>query len=116
MRFNRRNWVKFFDGSGKTTTIRLKPVPVGHKKAWAGSYMKPELLGEFDVVAIDRVRYSNLTIFDAVSDGFRSLEELRDELNRLNPGRIKDVTDVFIHRIENVMNKGEGNEKNTKGT
>ena len=96
--------MKFFDGSSKTTTIRLKAVPVGHKRAWAGSYMKPELLGEFDVVRVDAMLFRNLIYEDAVADGFESEEELRCELVRLNPGITLD-TPVYIYHIENPVNK-----------
>jgi len=96
--------VKFFDGSGKTTTIRVKPVPLGHKRAWAGSYMKPELLGEFDVVRVDAMLFRHLIHEDAFADGFESEEELRIELVRLNPGIGLD-TPVFVHHVENPVNR-----------
>ena len=101
MRFNRRNWNKYFDGSNKVTTIRLHSTPCGHKKAWAGSYTKPELLGEFDLVSVTQTFYGKLTEEDAKNDGFKSLKELQAELTKLN-GKVKDTQEVFIHHTVNV--------------
>ena len=56
MRFKRKNWDKFFDGSNKQTTIRLKKSKIGHHKAYAGSYFHPEILGEFDIIIINQKR------------------------------------------------------------
>jgi len=59
MRFNRRNWIRFFDGHNKSTTIRLKPQRIGKHNIWAGSYYHPEKLGTtFDVILADPP-YSN---------------------------------------------------------
>jgi Fe-S-cluster containining protein len=46
-----------------------------------------------------------LSLDDAVSDGFGSIEELKNELQRLNYNVIKDDTDVYIHKIENPINQ-----------
>jgi len=105
MRFSRKNWAKFFDGSGKTTTIRLKPVPVGHKNVWSGNYHSSELVGELDLVSVDKVKFSMLSTSDAVNDGFSSIEELKEELKRIYSNEVKDDTDVYIHRIKNPVNK-----------
>ena len=103
MRFTRKNWVKFFDGSNKKTTIRVKKSKIKHHKAYAGSYFKPELLGEFDINQINRVQYKNLTEEDARFDGFKTLEELKNELERLN-GIIEPDTIVYQHWCKNARN------------
>src|SRR4030042_4501987 len=103
MRFTRKNWVKFFDGSAKKTTIRLKMNRKGHHNAWAGRYMHPEKLGEFDITYVNTVPFGVLCENDAVNDGFKTLNELKTELVRLN-GDIELETDVFIHWVENAKN------------
>src|SRR3990167_923457 len=101
MRFNRRNWNKYFDGSNKKTTLRLKKSKIGHHKAYAGSYMKPEVLGEFDIIDITFLTFRELTDEVALLDGFKTLEELKLELTRLN-GVIEDKTILYQHWTENV--------------
>lgn len=100
MRFNRRNWVRFFDGHNKKTTLRLKKNRIGHHKAYAGSYMKPVLLGEFDITIVRELKYCDLTENDAKLDGFDTLEELKAELTNLN-GKIAGDTLLYQHVIEN---------------
>jgi hypothetical protein len=107
MRFNRRNWNKYFDGSKKVTTIRLKKSPLGHKRAWAGSYLKPQLLGEFDIVAVIERFYDDLTEQDAKNDGFECLTLLKEELTKLN-GNIPATTLLFIHSTINVTEVKSG--------
>ena len=77
MRFNKRNWNNLFT-SGKVTTIRLKPSRIGHHKAYAGSYFKPEVLGEFDIIHILTKRFCELDDTDAIFDGFKSAKELKE--------------------------------------
>jgi len=96
MRFNKRNWEKYFDGSNKITTIRLKKSPLGHKRAWAGSYYKPELLGEFNITGVTERFYGDLTEEDAKNDGFECLHLLKEELMQLN-GKLSPSTLLFIH-------------------
>jgi len=99
MRFTRKNWNKFFDGSNKKTTIRLKEQRWGHHNAWAGSYMHPEKLGEFDIMGSCSLLYQFLSEQDAIEDGFKTLDELKKELVKLN-GNIKPDT-IYIHWVEN---------------
>lgn len=106
MRFTRKNWNKFFDGSGKRTTIRLKASRIGHHKGYAGSYMKPEVLGEFQIVSIEQKEYGKLNVFDAIEDGFSTLQELKAEFERLN-GKIADETIVYKHYLEQIK-EGKG--------
>ncbi len=101
MRFNKRNWNKYFDGGNKLTTIRLRRIRLGHHNAYAGSYHKPELLGEFDITRVDLTTYGKLTEEDARNDGFASLELLKEELRLLN-GDLLPETPLFIHFTENV--------------
>jgi len=103
MRFNKRNWDKFFDGSNKKTTLRLKKSKIGHHKAYAGSYFKPITLGEFDIIKISEKKYKELTEEDAKLDGFNSLYDLKNELITLN-GSIDHETIFYQHWIENVEN------------
>lgn len=102
MRFNRRNWDKFFDGSNKQTTIRLKKSKIGHHKAYAGSYYNPVILGEFDIVKIDERNWNILTEQDGVDDGFSGVIELRNELKKIN-GIIEGNTKLYKHWIENAV-------------
>jgi len=101
MRFTRKNWEKFFDGSNKQTTIRLKKTPTGKKNAYAGSYYKPELLGTFNITQIWGKKYKDLDVFDAARDGFSSLEELKTELMKLN-GIITHDTICYIHECREM--------------
>jgi hypothetical protein len=101
LRFNRRNWVRFFDGHHKSTTIRLKPQRIGTHNAWAGSYNHPELLGTFVVYDVTSKLFKHLDFWDSINDGFRELHELKEELKHLNPG-ITDETMVYINWIENA--------------
>lgn len=103
MRFNRRNWERFFDGHHKSTTIRLKPQRIGKHNAWAGSYMHPELLGTFVVYDVTSKRFDQLDFWDAINDGFRELHELKEELKQLNPG-ITDETIVYLNWIIDAKN------------
>ena len=102
MRFTRKNWNKFFDGSNKQTTIRLKKTPTGKKNAYAGSYMKPELLGTFEIIEVRGKKYKDLDVFDAARDGFSTLEELKTELVKLNRIIVLDGI-VWIHECRNVV-------------
>lgn len=104
MRFTIKNWDKFFDGSNKQTTIRLRMNKLGHHKAYAGSYFKPKLLGEFDIVRIERREYGKLHVFDAIEEGFQTLQELKQELEKLN-GPIKQEQLVYKHFVENVRRR-----------
>ena len=106
MRFNRRNWIRFFDGHNKKTTLRLKKSKLGHHKAYAGSYFKPEVLGEFDIVKVEERIFGKLTQQDAIEDGFDTLEELKDELIKLN-GKIADDIVIYQHLIENMKDNGK---------
>lgn len=101
MRFTRKNWDKFFDGSGKITTIRLKKNRVGLHNAWCGPYNMPVKLGCFDIVKVVITPYSGLTDHDAHLDGFKDLVSLRMELEHLN-GNISPSTLVYIHFCANV--------------
>lgn len=103
MRFNRRNWVKFFDGSNKKTTLRTTPHRLGKHNAFAGSYYKPIKLGEFEIIKVEEVKYNDLTEQDAKDDGFNSLVGLRLELLSLNGSSIINKT-LFKHWIKNVFN------------
>ena len=108
MRFNKRNWIKFFDGHNKKTTIRLRKSKIGHHKAYAGSYFKPEVLGEFDIVKIENLKFKDLTEQDAKDDGFDSLFQLQTELVALNGEVVKSWdTNLFKLWIKNVVNKKE---------
>ena len=104
MRWNRKNWVRFFDGHGKNTTIRLRSQRIGKHNAWAGSYYHPELLGTLHVVGGKSKLFKELSLFDAKNDGFDTLEELKDELLKLNKS-ILDDTMVYISHIEEPINK-----------
>ena len=99
MRFTRRNWVRFFDGHGKNTTIRLKPQRIGKHNVWAGSYYHPELLGTLHVVGVKSKLFKDLSLFDARCDGFDTLDELKDELLKLNKSLELD-TMMYINHIE----------------
>lgn len=101
MRFNKRNWIRFFDGSNKKTTIRLRKSKIGHHKAYAGSYYNPVVLGEFDIAKVEERGFGTLTKQDARDDGFDTLEQLKTELVNLN-GHIDDDTFVYQHWIDNV--------------
>lgn len=101
MRYKKSNWNKYFDGSCKKTTIRLKPCKIKNHKCWAGSYFHPELLGAHDIVKVVRSKFSRLTEDDAMNDGFKTLEELKIELKILN-SKINPKTDVYIHWIDNI--------------
>ena len=108
MRFNKRNWIKFFDGHNKKTTIRLRKSKIGHHKAYAGSYFNPEVLGEFDIVKIENLKFKDLTEQDAKDDGFDSLFQLQTELVALNGEVVKSWdTNLFKLWIKNVVNKKE---------
>ena len=111
MRFTRKNWEKYFDGSEKRTTIRIKPSRTGHHRAYAGSYYKPVRLGEFDITNVIPRAFGELSIEDAIRDGFKSVEELKTELIRLN-GKMDDSKILFIHYTENVK---EANKDVQKG-
>lgn len=101
MRFNKRNWIKYFDGSNKQTTIRLRKSKMGHHKAYAGSYYNPIVLGEFDIVVIQSFFYKDLNKEHAKLDGFNTLEELKKELLLLN-GKIMSDTKLYQHWTDNV--------------
>jgi hypothetical protein len=107
MRFTRKNWVRFFDGHNKSTTIRLKPQRIGVHNAWAGSYMHPEKIGTFIVWDVTSKRFDQLDFWDAINDGFRELHELKDELKKLNPS-ISDESVVYINWIEKPVNMDIG--------
>jgi len=108
MRFNRRNWKKYFDGSNKKTTIRLKKSRIGHHKAYAGRYNNPEDLGEFDIIKVIEKQYNKLTEQDARDDGFETLKLLEKELKLLN-GEIASETIIYQHWTENIKNNGGKN-------
>ena len=101
MRFNRRNWIRFFDGHNKKTTIRLRKSRIGLTNAYAGSRRHPELLGTFYIDGIEEKRFDQLTPQDAIDDGFGNLKELLDELMLLN-SQISPETKVYKHLISNV--------------
>lgn len=84
MRFTEQNWNKFFDGSNKTTTIRMKPSKEGVHNCYSGSYVKPKFLGTVTIHRVQEKLFSQLDGQDAKDDGFKSLEELNTELIRLN--------------------------------
>lgn len=106
MRFNKRNWIKFFDGSNKKTTLRLKKSKIGHHKAYAGSRSNPTILGEFDIYSIKEIKFKNLTNNEAQADGFDDVELLVQELITLN-GKIDSDTLLYQHWIKNAVNKKE---------
>ena len=106
MRFTRSNWDKFFDGSGKITTIRLKSNRVGQHNAWCGPYNMPVKLGEFIIVKVITTSYEYLSEQDAHLDGFKDLMSLREELCRLN-GKIDGNCPMFIHFCSNVKKEIE---------
>lgn len=101
MRFNKRNWNKFFDDSNKTTTIRLRKSKIGHHKAYAGSYYHPEILGEFDIAECEPKRFCDLNIYDAIQDGFKTINELKEELKKIN-GNILPHQIVYVNHIKNA--------------
>ena len=101
MRFNRKNWEKFFDGSNKKTTIRLKKRKEGHYQADTGSYYHPIKLGEFYITKVTETTFGALNHQDAVDDGFKSLNDLIAELEIIN-GKIHNSTILWKHWIENV--------------
>lgn len=104
MRFNRKNWIRVFDGHNKSTTIRLKPQRIGKHNIWAGSYYHPEKLGTVEVVAVKSKLFGNLTDEDGKLDGFDNVHELKAELLELNKS-ITSVTMVYINHIENPINE-----------
>ena len=104
MRFNRRNWIRFFDGHNKSTTIRLRRQRVGHHNVWAGSYYHPELLGTLEVIGVKSKLFKELNMFDAKMDGFSTLDELKTELLKLNKSIELDNL-VYINHVENPINK-----------
>lgn len=103
MRFNRKNWIRFFDGHNKSTTILLRPQRIGIHNAWAGRYMHPELLGTFVVYDVTSKRFDELDCWDAINDGFRELHELKKELKRLYPNITND-TIVYLNWILDTKN------------
>lgn len=112
MRFNQRNWIKYFDGSNKKTTIRLHKSKVGHHKAYAGSYFKPVVLGEFDIIKVCELIFKDLTLQNAIDDGFSTIEELKNELERLN-GPIKPGTILYQHWTTNTIQSNSNLSKST---
>ena len=102
MRYTKNNWNKYFDGIGKKTTIRLRINKIKNHRCWAGSYFHPELLGTHDITKVVPSKFGKLTEDDARNDGFKTLEELKTELKKLN-SKIKPETDVYIHWVENVV-------------
>ena len=104
MRFTRKNWIRFFDGHGKSTTIRLRSQRIGKHNVWAGSYYHPELLGTLHVVGVKSKLFKKLDLFDAKNDGFDTFDELKDELLKLNKS-IEPDTIVYINHIEEPIDK-----------
>lgn len=104
MRFQQRNWDKYFDGSNKKTTIRLHKSNIGHHKAYSGSYFKPILLGEFDIIKVVEIRFGDLTEIETNLDGFKSLEDLKNELQVLNKKTLSPDTPLYQHWTVNVIN------------
>ena len=109
MRFNKRNWIKFFDEHNKKTTIRLRKSKVGHHKAYAGSYYKPEILGEFDITKIELRTFGELNEQDAKDDGFDDYGQLKAELVNLN-GYISDDTILYKLWITTPINAMQNKE------
>jgi len=110
MRFTRRNWIKYFDGHNKQTTIRLKKSRIGHHKAYAGSYYHPEILGDFNITKICGIKYKDLTEQNAKDDGFDTLKELQEELQILN-GKIEPETILYQHWTDNISFSQGDNQK-----
>jgi len=77
----------------KTTTIRrysrLKPGEVVRLEVGG------EVIGEAEIKKIVRKEFKNLTVKDALSDGFKSLHDLRRTLQSLY-GKIYDDDSLYI--------------------
>ena len=101
MRFTQKNWDKFFDGTNKQTTFRLKKHKIGHHKAYSGSYFNPILLGEFDIVKVEDKIFEKLNLQDAIDDGFDSVGNLMKELESLNKQLIEPRQILYKHWVEN---------------
>lgn len=100
MRFTRENWRLFFT-TNKKTTIRTKRKKTGHYTAVMGSRMKPQKLGEFDLVSCEEKLALLLNDEDAKNSGFETASELFDELSRLN-GTSALMGSVYICHVENA--------------
>lgn len=106
MRFKKKNWIRYFDGHNKVTTIRDHVIRLGHHNCYGGSYYHPEKLGELDITRIVETTYGKLTEQDAKNDGFDTLDELKEELDALIIG-VKYDTPLIIHWTSNVKEAKE---------
>lgn len=100
IRFTKENWNRFFT-KNKKSTFRIHPKEIGHYDVYGGSYYHPVKFGELDIVQIEKKKFAELTEQDAKDDGFDSLQELKDELLRLNEA-IKKNTVLYKHWVKNV--------------
>ena len=103
MRFAVENWIRCFDEHKKQTTIRLLPTEIGHHKAYGGNYLTPTLLGEFDIVKVKKIKFSDLTEKEAKLDGFDTLKELKDELLKIYKTRLSEHTFIYQHWMKNIV-------------
>ena len=81
--------------------MRLHKSRLGHHKAYAGSYYKPVLLGEFDIIKICELKFKDLTEQNANDDGFNNMQELKSELELLN-GKLESDTILWQHWADNL--------------
>ncbi|MEF1204294.1 ASCH domain-containing protein [Photobacterium damselae] len=83
---------------GKTTTIRLgdKVFCLGPVKLLCSEESK-EL--DSDIIEIKMVRFGDLGLSDAVSDGFNTIESLRRELENCYEKLVSDFEPVTIVRF-----------------
>ena len=97
VRYAENNWSKYFDGSGKKTTIRHHELKTGFHATTGGSRFKPKRLGSHYVHPYSKMcLVKELTEQDARNDGFNNLCELLLELAKRNP-TIQADTQVWIH-------------------
>lgn len=99
IKFSKRNWERF-ETNNKKTTIRHKELKVGFHVASSGWYRNYEKLGTVYIHPYEKTcRVYELTLIDAVDDGFETLCELLIELAHLNRLLTPD-TIVWKHPIE----------------
>jgi len=100
-RFTEQNWLRF-RLHNKKTTIRVNPLSPGLHKCLGGPRFKPIRLGTIEAYAVKDTKYvMQLTVEDAVNDGFDSLQDLLVELAHRNP-KLTTLTQVHIQPVRVV--------------
>jgi hypothetical protein len=96
IRYSDSNWARFKTHNKKTTT-RATQRKDGLYDRVRGSYFKPIKTGEqVEIKFLYSKPIGALTPYDAVLDGFDTLQEFIDELMKLNP-KFTAATVVYIH-------------------